>query len=520
MVAADAPVRTRAPSFAEERWPLLVLAALLAFAFVVRVVDLTSNPRGFFTDEASFGLNADLILHTARDEHGAFMPFLFKSFGEYKLPAFVYAEVPFMAVLGRTELAVRLTAAVIGSLTVVTTYLCARELFRREAAALASAAFLAIEPWHVHYSRTGLGDIPCWPLGLTLSLWLFWRSRRLGTSLWPAALAFGLTFYTYRASWVLLPPLLLAIVVLYRRELWAKRRDSLIAAGVLAVVLLPLARHILFGPSDRASQAWIFNIESEKSAPELFGQFYKSYFTSSFLFEDGDNGFITRHFLPGQGELLWVQLPLILVGLFGLVQRLNRRYVVLLLMLPLFPLAGALSDASPISSRTIVGSVVFALLSGAGLAYLVEAAASLRRYGVYVAAGVVAAMAIAAGANFASYYDHYINDYPRLSADYWGWQDGPQAIIAHFLDVQDEYDSLILDGQFNAPEIFVPFYAGTRCPKCIVGGTDRWEPGTRQLFALRPENIPPQQFIFETKGRLLYPDGTASFLFVEIKGKR
>ncbi|MGE3983198.1 MAG: hypothetical protein AB7G38_03445, partial [Dehalococcoidia bacterium] len=118
------PLSTRMPalnsvrSLAVSQWRVVVLGCFVVVAAAARMIDITGVPKGFFTDEASFGLNADLILHSARDEYGEFLPILFRSFGEYKLPVFIYAEVPFMAIFGRTEEAVRLTSAVLGTLTV------------------------------------------------------------------------------------------------------------------------------------------------------------------------------------------------------------------------------------------------------------------------------------------------------------------------------------------------------------------------------------------------------------------
>jgi 4-amino-4-deoxy-L-arabinose transferase-like glycosyltransferase len=153
----------------------LAVGGLFFLALAVRLWDVTDNPRGFFTDEASLGVNAHLILTTGRDEHGEFLPVLFRSFDEYKLPFAVYFDLPFVAVFGRTELGVRASVAVLGALTVVSTYLLGRKLFRRELPAVAAAAFLAIMPWHIHYSRTGFGELISFPLILTLALWLFLR---------------------------------------------------------------------------------------------------------------------------------------------------------------------------------------------------------------------------------------------------------------------------------------------------------------------------------------------------------
>src|SRR3990172_7352515 len=147
-------------------WLPAALAAILLLAAVVRVYDIGANPPGFFADEASYGYNAYTILHTGKDEYGARLPLFFQAFGEYKLPVYTYSIVPFIAVFGLTEVAVRLTSALYGVLTVLAVYLLVRALFQQRGMALAAAAILAILPLHLHYSRTRLGEIIAFPFFL------------------------------------------------------------------------------------------------------------------------------------------------------------------------------------------------------------------------------------------------------------------------------------------------------------------------------------------------------------------
>ena len=51
---------------------------------------------------------------------GEFVPLHFKSFGEYKLPAQIYASIPGIYFFGLNELGVRITPVVYGTLTVLT----------------------------------------------------------------------------------------------------------------------------------------------------------------------------------------------------------------------------------------------------------------------------------------------------------------------------------------------------------------------------------------------------------------
>ncbi len=494
------------------------LAAIMALGAAVRVDGIAHNPPGFFTDEASFGYNAYSILKSGRDEYGTWFPLLFRSFGEYKLPVFIYSEIPFIAALGLTETAVRLTSVAYGTLTILATFLLARALFRHPAAAFAAALALAIMPWHIHFSRTGLGDIITFPLFLTLSLYVFLLGVRRPNLWLLAGVLFGLTFYTYRAAWVTLPPLLVVLGVIYVRDIRAAERQAFIMLCIILVALFPIGLHFATHQGDRSGDVSLFNqgLGFAGTVREL-ARHYVSYFSPSFLVDSADNSRITRHYLPGFGDLYYIQLPFLLAGLGGLLLRRSKENMTVLALLLLFPLSGALTPDSPISSRTILGSVVFALLTGYGVLLVLEGLRRLRRPDRQVAIAMlaVAVTAIAAN-NFASYLRHYHDDYPKLSAGFWGWQFGPRQIIADFKARQDSYDELVMDQTFNAPEMFFRFYAPDDCTKCVVGSVNRYDPQKRQLFALRPEDMPAGP-TYLTRDVIRYPDGTPAFYLVEIR---
>src|SRR3989344_4133954 len=110
---------------------LWLLILILGFAFFIRAYKVTSVPPSLSWDEVSIGYNAYSILKTGRDEHGRFLPIdTFVGYGDYKPPLAIYLTVPFVAVFGLTELAVRLPSVIAGTLAILLTYFLARELFR------------------------------------------------------------------------------------------------------------------------------------------------------------------------------------------------------------------------------------------------------------------------------------------------------------------------------------------------------------------------------------------------------
>ena len=511
-------------SLARSWWAPAALGAIVVLAAVVRLYDLAENPPGFFTDEASYGYNAYSVLHTGKDEYGARLPLFFKAFGEYKMAVFTYSQIPFIAALGLTETAVRLTTATYGILTVVALYLLIKALFRDEGLALCSAAILAILPWHIHYSRTGLGEIGIFPFFLAFSLYLFVQGTRRPGFLLAAGASFGLTLYSYRAAWVILPLLLPILAVLYWRELLRHWQHTLVGALILALSAIPIGLHLLSVDTDRAQDQSIFTLDL--STGETIKQFftnYREHFTRHFLLE-GRGEENLRHVIPGVGWLYWWQVPFIILGSFGLFWRPSRPKLLVLSLLALFPVPAAVTVLSPGSARSILGTLAFSIVTAFGVVTAARLAsgwawrANLKPVALALAGGIVLGTTVTASVRFASFLDTYHGQYQRVSADFWGWQWGPGGIMDRFLAVEDQYDQLVMDGDFNAPEIFFPFYAPGGCEKCTIGNWGAYDSSQKQLFALRPSSL-WLTYDYDVKGELYYPDsGALAFLFLEITG--
>src|SRR3990167_6572162 len=131
------------------------LLLIIILASLLRIWNLNNFPVGFNADEAAIGYNAYSLLQTGKDEYGSSFPLSFKSFGDYKPGMYFYFVIPFVATLGLNEWAVRLPSALLGIGTVVLIYFLAIEIFKDRSVGILAALFLAISPWHIHFSRGG-----------------------------------------------------------------------------------------------------------------------------------------------------------------------------------------------------------------------------------------------------------------------------------------------------------------------------------------------------------------------------
>ncbi|MGH2599166.1 MAG: glycosyltransferase family 39 protein, partial [Dehalococcoidia bacterium] len=169
---------------------LLALGIVLVTSTVLRLAWLGSIPAGLSHDETAKGYDAWSVLHTGRDQYGEWFPIVFRAIGDQREALLPYLIVLSEAVLGPTDLAVRLPTALAGIALIGVLFLLGRELFDTRAGLIA-AALLAVSPWHVQVSRLAF-RAGLLPLATALGLWLFLVALRRPRLMLPAGLVLGL----------------------------------------------------------------------------------------------------------------------------------------------------------------------------------------------------------------------------------------------------------------------------------------------------------------------------------------
>lgn len=218
----------------------------------MRFWQLGELPPGLYRDEAFNGLDA---LNVLDGQHALFFPA-----NNGREPAYIYLTTLFVGLFGRTVLAVRLGAAVAGTLTTLLVYKLAAVWYGRSAALFAAFTW-AVTLWPVHLSRIGLRAILLAPF-LAATFWLGTLAyRRQNHWLWLlAGLIYGAAYYTYLAV-RFTPVLLIALAVfLIWRGQWPRLRPGMVWFSLgTAVTLTPLALliiqqpHILLGRTGQVS---------------------------------------------------------------------------------------------------------------------------------------------------------------------------------------------------------------------------------------------------------------------------
>ena len=201
-----------------------LLAIIILVAVSVRFVGVGSTPPSLNWDEISHGYNAYSILKTGQDEWGQAFPTIFRAYGDYKLPVYIYLTALSELLLGLTPLAVRLPSILAGIGSVIFTYLLVGELGglgrsekKMQTVALLSAFLMAIEPWSFFLSR-GAFEANLAQFFVISGVYFFLRGLKNNASFVVSSVLFGFSVWTYNSARVFVPMLVLLLVVSSRNN--------------------------------------------------------------------------------------------------------------------------------------------------------------------------------------------------------------------------------------------------------------------------------------------------------------
>ena len=225
--------------FLTRRQRRYLLWGLLALGAALRLLAIGSFPPGLNQDEASAGYEAWSLLHYGMDRNGYRFPVLLVAWGSGQNALYSYLAMPFIALFGLNSFALRLPAALCGSLSLPLFYSAARRV-RGEHFALWALFALAINPWHILLSRWAL-ESNLLPFCLLGGVWALLKSEERQWYLPAASAFFALALYAYGTAYLFLILFLPAACMLLhpgRRVSW---RCFLVSLGVFVLLALPVS---------------------------------------------------------------------------------------------------------------------------------------------------------------------------------------------------------------------------------------------------------------------------------------
>jgi 4-amino-4-deoxy-L-arabinose transferase-like glycosyltransferase len=299
------------------KWLLLGLA--VAVGALLRLQQLEVVPADIGWD---LPYNFSDALAILRGEYHIFFP---ANLGREGMFFYLTALVARLAPL--SHFSIKLTSALVGTLTIPALYLAGRQLFP-ESVALTAAFLLAVNRWHIVLSRSGFRVIllPLFTILLLYALLRALRSYRL-FDFALAGLMLGLGLHTYFPFLFALAALgaAFALLILTGRRLpWRSLLPLLVLMlAVAAVVYAPLGRYALENSDEYAARASL-------QAKLLKGDENRTGLNVSFLMDNmrttllmfnvyGDGN--SRFNVPAFRHFGLVSAVLLVLGLFYAVRR-------------------------------------------------------------------------------------------------------------------------------------------------------------------------------------------------------
>lgn len=248
--------------------PFLLIFFLASF---FRLWKITSAPAGLFPDEAANGL--DIVENIFQGRHSVFFE---RGLGREGL--FFYLQAVSVKLFGIGVWQLHIVSAIIGILTVILTFLLAKNLFGKRIAFL-SSFFLATSYWHTTLSRTGFRAILV-PFFATLFIYFAYLTFKERKNIYSilAGISLGLGFYTYisfRAFYLIVLALFFVILFWHREILKKFWRQILLGFISMILVMAPLIIYFFHHPwffFGRAGYVSIFNPDLNKG--DLLGTFF------------------------------------------------------------------------------------------------------------------------------------------------------------------------------------------------------------------------------------------------------
>lgn len=446
----------------------LIFAFIIAIASFLRFYHLGENPVALNQDEAVNGYDAYSLMMTMRDHHGNFMPVMLESFGDWASPAITYLTIPFVKLLGLSELSVRLPVALLGIGTVILVYFFILEILKSRKLALIGAFLLAIMPWHIVVSRWAIPPsiVPFFTmLFMVMGFWIIKEQKIALYKLFLLAVCAGIITYSYPTQKMVVPLIIFAFGLIYLFKKWIELAILWVSYGIIVAPIYLLS---FIDPNKYNARFKVVSILKEGDSifniAKNFLVRYIKYLSPDFYFGFGDRNIM--HHIPGFGsnyEFLTIFFYVgILTCFYILINKnsltfehhyINKKLCLfLLLWLFIAPLPASLTKEYNHVLRMVHGftaSIIFIVL---GISVLTLAINNHKINQILLTVIVVVSLL-----NVISFSHVYFREYPEQSKG--DFQYGIKEFMNYSITNQDRFRKIVIDTKINQPYIYYLFYS-------------------------------------------------------------
>lgn len=448
----------------------VTLFLIVLLGLFLRIVDVPNTPPGLNWDEVSHGYNAYSVLRTGTDQWGQKFPLLnFRAYGDYPTTLNLYLTIPFIAIFGLTEFALRIPHVILGTLTIISVYFLALGMTKKKDLSLFCAFLASVIPWYIFTSRFVLqSNLSVFLLVTAAALFI---NREFNKKfIFVSAALLALTLFSYHTTRIFSPLFLIGLLIIYKDQIKNK------TVYIFTILFLILSVFILINPFSRSrgnvlfliDQSAINKIEEARnnsnfpSGPtkllynratyfvKKFSQNYTSYFSPKFLFFNGGTQY--QFSIPKTGLVYPILLPFFYIGLVLLIKRSwsDRNYQMLLLWLIISPIPASLTNETYAVIRATTMLPIPEILSSIGFFYLLDKLNE--KYKLFTTIIYIIIVLLSLENYLTIYFTEYRKDYS------WSWQYGYKEVVNYADTNYDKYDNIIVTKKYGEPHEYFLFY--------------------------------------------------------------
>jgi len=250
---------------------VLFLLLLTLVGLIFYFYKLDSLPKSLFVDEALHGYSAYSILETGKDEYGKAFPMVFRLYGSYNEPLYIYLTTLPIKLWGLDIFSVRFMAALFGFANVFVIYL----FLKKFQISTFGSLFFSITPWVVFQSRIGY-EVSLALFLFSLGCFLLWQSLSNGKWLIAAFLVLSLSTYAAYAERFIVPLLIILFILFFKNIMVVKSNIKYLKLSLAGLFITQIPHILLFTtPAFFPKSGEIASLAIQLQAAKLAGVFPK-----------------------------------------------------------------------------------------------------------------------------------------------------------------------------------------------------------------------------------------------------
>lgn len=429
---------------------------ILLIGFLCRFLFTNQLPPSLNWDEVSHGYNAYSILKTGKDEWGISFPTIFRCFGDFKLPLYIYLSIPSVYIFGLNQFSIRLLSIVAGSITPLVIFLILKKITKQKnIIPIIGLLVTSLSPGLIFLSRIAL-EANLFMLLFCLSVYFLITKKYFWSSF-----IYGLSLFTYNSSRVLLPFYLISLLYFLIKEKFNLKKFYVFLPFIFFV---SLAVFQTLQQSGQARYQWVSILDSgsinrinelRQTYPRFLvnkvtyftftaGKNYLNHFNPNFLFFNGGSHY--QFSIPRFYIISPLFIPFLLLGLIFILKNIKQKEFQLILFFWLVsPLPSSITRDAPHILRSIIFIPITITIISLGFIYLAKKHPKI--------SFIYLLITLLIGQYF--FWPKYINYNKEYSSS---WQYGYQQAVNFIKEKYDEYPQIVFTKKYGEAHEFVLFY--------------------------------------------------------------